>query len=124
MWQSISTAPFHRELELAVIDEEGPHLIIFPAVKYLAAGKMPKQKARSTYTRQLARWLKSANSILLSTDTIDYVATDSTGQTAPAGTRIERPGAAVPGIFRSCGSRRTFLSPVRCYGTTGSNIRR
>ena len=38
MWQPISTAPFYCELELTVIDEEGPHLIIFPVVKHLAAG--------------------------------------------------------------------------------------
>ena len=77
MWQSISTAPFCRELELAVIDDEGPHLIIFPAVKYLAAGKMPKQKGRSTYTRHIRAFgLKSANSVLFSTNTINYVATE------------------------------------------------
>lgn len=30
MWQSISTAPFDRDLELAVIDGDGPHALVFP----------------------------------------------------------------------------------------------
>jgi hypothetical protein len=28
-WKLISTAPFDRELELAVIDQEGPHALAF-----------------------------------------------------------------------------------------------
>jgi hypothetical protein len=30
MWQKISTAPRDQDLELAVIDREGPHSLIFP----------------------------------------------------------------------------------------------
>ncbi len=30
MWQDISTAPFDRDLELAVLDVEGPHALVFP----------------------------------------------------------------------------------------------
>jgi hypothetical protein len=30
MWQPISTAPFERDLELAVIDESGVHSLVFP----------------------------------------------------------------------------------------------
>ncbi len=30
MWQPISTAPFDRDLVLAVIDDEGPHEVAFP----------------------------------------------------------------------------------------------
>jgi hypothetical protein len=30
MWQSISTAPFDRDLEIAVIDGNGPHALVFP----------------------------------------------------------------------------------------------
>ncbi|HZP69329.1 MAG TPA: hypothetical protein VFB29_05235 [Pseudolabrys sp.] len=30
MWQSISNAPFERDLELAVIDEDGTHVLVFP----------------------------------------------------------------------------------------------
>lgn len=29
MWQRISTAPFDRDLELAVIDGDGPHALVF-----------------------------------------------------------------------------------------------
>jgi len=30
MWQPISTAPFGRDLELAVIEGDGPHALAFP----------------------------------------------------------------------------------------------
>jgi hypothetical protein len=30
MWQSISTAPFHRDLELAVVNEDGTVALVFP----------------------------------------------------------------------------------------------
>jgi len=30
MWQFISTAPFDLDLELAVIDQDGPHTLVFP----------------------------------------------------------------------------------------------
>lgn len=30
MWQSISSAPFDRDLELAVIDGDGTHALVFP----------------------------------------------------------------------------------------------
>ena len=30
MWQPIETAPFDLELELAVIDTDGPHALVFP----------------------------------------------------------------------------------------------
>jgi hypothetical protein len=30
MWQSISTAPFDCDLELAVIDSKGVHALVFP----------------------------------------------------------------------------------------------
>ena len=29
MWHLISTAPFDRDLELAVIDSDGPHALVF-----------------------------------------------------------------------------------------------
>jgi hypothetical protein len=34
-WQPISTAPFDRDLELAVIDREGPHALAFPCRRIL-----------------------------------------------------------------------------------------
>jgi hypothetical protein len=30
MWKAISSAPFDRELELAVIDRDGTHKLVFP----------------------------------------------------------------------------------------------
>ncbi|TRC99902.1 hypothetical protein FJV76_17160 [Mesorhizobium sp. WSM4303] len=33
MWNLIASAPFGRSLELAVIDEEGLHALIFPCEK-------------------------------------------------------------------------------------------
>jgi hypothetical protein len=30
MWQPIGTAPFDRDLELAVIDDDGLHALVFP----------------------------------------------------------------------------------------------
>jgi hypothetical protein len=34
-WQTISTAPFDRDLELAVIDAEGQHALVFPCRRVL-----------------------------------------------------------------------------------------
>lgn len=35
MWQPISTAPFACALELAVIDGDGPHALVFPCQRIL-----------------------------------------------------------------------------------------
>jgi hypothetical protein len=35
MWQTIRTAPFDIELELAVIDRDGPHTLVFPCRRAL-----------------------------------------------------------------------------------------
>lgn len=35
MWQPISSAPYDLDLELAVIDEDGPHAIVFPCRRVL-----------------------------------------------------------------------------------------
>jgi hypothetical protein len=37
-WHSIDTAPFDLPLELAVIDEEGPHTLAFPCVRISVGG--------------------------------------------------------------------------------------
>ena len=34
-WQPVSSAPFDRDLELAVIDAEGPHALVFPCRRIL-----------------------------------------------------------------------------------------
>jgi hypothetical protein len=39
MWQEISTAPFDRDLELAVLDAEGPHALVF-ACRRIVGGWM------------------------------------------------------------------------------------
>jgi hypothetical protein len=39
MWQHISTAPYDRDVELAVIDGEGPHALVFPC-RRIAGGWM------------------------------------------------------------------------------------
>ena len=44
-WEQISTAPYDRDLELAVIDKEGPHALEF-ACRRIARGWI------STVTRQ------------------------------------------------------------------------
>jgi hypothetical protein len=33
MWRSISSAPFDRKLELAVIDKDGTHPLVFPCLR-------------------------------------------------------------------------------------------
>jgi hypothetical protein len=30
MWENIASAPFNDDLELAVIDADGPHALVFP----------------------------------------------------------------------------------------------
>jgi hypothetical protein len=36
MWNSIASAPFDRDLELAVIDADGAHALVFPCRRVLA----------------------------------------------------------------------------------------
>ncbi|TGQ31065.1 hypothetical protein EN859_030595 [Mesorhizobium sp. M00.F.Ca.ET.216.01.1.1] len=33
MWKPISSAPFGRDLELAVFDEDGEHALVFPCTR-------------------------------------------------------------------------------------------
>ena len=35
VWQHITTAPFDRDLEVAVIDTDGPHALVFPCRRSL-----------------------------------------------------------------------------------------
>jgi hypothetical protein len=35
MWQDIRSAPFDRFIELAVLDYEGPHALVFPCRRVL-----------------------------------------------------------------------------------------
>ena len=38
MWQPITTAPLNRDLELAVVDKDEPHALVFPCRRVPAAG--------------------------------------------------------------------------------------
>jgi hypothetical protein len=46
MWQHISSAPFDIDLELAVIDEEGPHALVFPCRRILSGWMNAKTRER------------------------------------------------------------------------------
>ncbi len=35
VWHPIASAPFDRDIELAVIDREGPHALVFPCRRIL-----------------------------------------------------------------------------------------
>jgi hypothetical protein len=55
-WQLIATAPFDRDLELAVIDYEGPHALIFPCRRmqtgWLKSGTQQQVIVRPTHWRE------------------------------------------------------------------------
>ena len=46
MWQHVSTAPFERDLELAVIDGDGPHALVFPCRRILSGWMNVETKER------------------------------------------------------------------------------
>jgi hypothetical protein len=46
MWQRVSTAPFDRDLELAVIDDDGPHALVFPCRRILGGWMKVETKER------------------------------------------------------------------------------
>jgi len=56
MWQPITNAPFDRNLELAVIDQEGPHALVFPCRRILSgwvnAESNQKIDVRPTHWRE------------------------------------------------------------------------
>jgi hypothetical protein len=55
MWQIIFTAPFGRDLELAVIDKDGPHALAFPCRRafdgWINAVSMKPVDVRPTHWR-------------------------------------------------------------------------
>jgi hypothetical protein len=53
-WEPISTAPFNRELELAVIDREGPHALSF-ACRRIGSGWIDA-KTRQTIEVNPTHW--------------------------------------------------------------------
>jgi hypothetical protein len=46
MWHHVSTAPFDRDLELAVIDDDGPHALVFPCRRILNGWMKAETKER------------------------------------------------------------------------------
>jgi hypothetical protein len=46
MWENISTAPFARDLELAVLDKDGPHALVFPCRRILGGWMHAETKER------------------------------------------------------------------------------
>ena len=56
MWRDISTAPFDRDLELAVLDQEGPHALVFPCRRtvggWMNAGTHERLDVHPTHWRE------------------------------------------------------------------------
>jgi hypothetical protein len=50
VWQPISTAPFESEIELAVIDSDGPHALVFPC-RRVADGWVNAETEERIYVR-------------------------------------------------------------------------
>jgi hypothetical protein len=55
VWQPIATAPFDRDLELAVIDGDGPHPLVFPCRRilhgWMKAQTLERIEVRPTHWR-------------------------------------------------------------------------
>jgi hypothetical protein len=56
MWQPASTAPFDRELQLAVIDSVGTHALVFPCRRtlggWIKAGTKQRVEIDPTHWRE------------------------------------------------------------------------
>jgi hypothetical protein len=56
MWERISTAPFDRDLEIAVIDEDGPHVLVFACRRifdgWIKAGTKERVDVHPTHWRE------------------------------------------------------------------------
>jgi hypothetical protein len=63
VWQPISTAPFDRDLELAVLDRDGPHALVFACRRILSGwiNAETKQRidVRPTHWREWERRTKT-----------------------------------------------------------------
>jgi hypothetical protein len=62
MWQPISTAPFDRDLGLAVIDQNGEHVLVFPCRRILRGWINAETKlqinVRPSHWREWQEWQK------------------------------------------------------------------
>jgi hypothetical protein len=45
-WHPVSTAPFDRDLELAVVDDDGEHALVFPCRRIMGGWINPATKQR------------------------------------------------------------------------------
>jgi hypothetical protein len=63
MWQPIRTAPFDRDLQLAVLDTEGAHALVFPCRRVLR-GWVEAQTLRTVdvHPTHWRAWDDTANS--------------------------------------------------------------
>ena len=66
-WQPIITAPFDRDLELAVLDYDGPHALVFPCRRVLrgwirAETKAPPVNVRPTHWRDWSESVRPLSS--------------------------------------------------------------
>lgn len=59
-WQPISTAPFDRELVLAVIDYDGVHSLVFPCCRVLDGWVQAETRERvDVYPTHWREWTKA-----------------------------------------------------------------
>ncbi len=54
-WQPISTAPFERDLELAVIDSDGEHAVTFPC-RNIVGGWINAETGKELYYLLPTHW--------------------------------------------------------------------
>jgi hypothetical protein len=65
-WQTIKSAPFDRDLELAVIDVYGPHSLVFPCRRVLHGWVKPGTKHQVDVHPTHWREWQDSNSVLFS----------------------------------------------------------
>jgi hypothetical protein len=63
MWQQVSTAPFDRDIELAVIDDDGPHALVFACRRILNGWMKVETKERLDVRPTHWREWQGANAI-------------------------------------------------------------
>jgi hypothetical protein len=62
MWQPIHSAPFDRDVELAVIDKEGPHPVVFPC-RRIPGGWLNAESKKwlSIHPTHWREWIETRN---------------------------------------------------------------
>jgi hypothetical protein len=62
-WKPIASAPFDCDLELAVIDRDGPHALVFPCRRILGSWMSVETKQRiEVYPTHWREWRESLQS--------------------------------------------------------------